>query len=634
MLYYSSSLSSVPSIPSFGYGSTPYSYYGGGTETYDVPVPLPPDRPVPFPPERPRSLEIQGPPPAPPQNRDYFEGFSSSSLYNSITGLSDSIVPVVLDLNNDGVDIIPQNESTAYFDIDGDGFRQKTAWAGSTDGFLVLDLAADGNAGADGQISQGKELAFGLWTTNPSDTDAEALLAIFDTNHDLSLNAGDARWNEFRIWKDTNSNGISDTGEVVSLANYDIYSIGLTTDKRASLLPDSSKINGFGYAYTTTGTGMMTYADIGLAHNREGFRRDAKSYGFDYVTQQGTGMPLTQVFYDTRTLGTYNTSQNVHLNGNGGITADGYLGSRYNDFFMAHGTKAVTLVGDLGNDSLEGGNGSDVLDGGAGTDVIHGFGGDDTLYIDSNDYSAASGITFDGGWDYDTAILTSTFAYIFTLSDRSIEAFISNAGNDTLYSGISWTGTFIDGRAGNDVITGNNKDDILVGGVGNDTIYGHEGNDLVNGGSGVDTLYGYEGDDSMLGGDSNDYVYGHAGNDTLNGGEGNDYMTGSAGGDVLNGGNGDDQLWGDNDTPGAGFVDLLYGNDGNDTLWGGEKDDWLGGGRGADLLYGEDGFDYAVYEDAGSMVTVSLTAPASNYGRKGVAFDNDNFLCKKVPHAS
>jgi hypothetical protein len=107
---------------------------------------------------------------------------------------------------------------------------------------VPIDLAADGNAGADAQISQGKELNFSLWTTNPSDTDAEALLAIFDTNHDLLLNAGDARWSEFRIWKDTNSNGVSDTGEVVSLANYDIYSIGLTTDKRASLLPDSSKI--------------------------------------------------------------------------------------------------------------------------------------------------------------------------------------------------------------------------------------------------------------------------------------------------------------------------------------------------------------------------------------------------------
>jgi hypothetical protein len=56
----------------------------------------------------------------------------------------DSWDPVVLDLDGSGIDITNRTDSTVYFDVDGDGYREQTAWAGANDGLLVIDLAANG----------------------------------------------------------------------------------------------------------------------------------------------------------------------------------------------------------------------------------------------------------------------------------------------------------------------------------------------------------------------------------------------------------------------------------------------------------------------------------------------------------
>ncbi len=67
--------------------------------------------------------------------------------------------PVLLDLDGDGIEVVFGED--IYFDTDGDGFVEKTAWAAADDGFLVIDLNADGTRGAgDGVIDQGAEIAF------------------------------------------------------------------------------------------------------------------------------------------------------------------------------------------------------------------------------------------------------------------------------------------------------------------------------------------------------------------------------------------------------------------------------------------------------------------------------------------
>ena len=150
------------------------------------------------------------------------------------TGGGDWWYPVILDLDNDGIDITPRQDSTVYFNVDGDAAKEQTAWVGAGDGLLVIDLAAGGGSGPDGIIDQANEIAFARWTSDPDDTDLDALATVFDTSQDGRLDASDARWGEFRVWKDNNQNGVTDASELLALSTLGITSISLASDRRAS----------------------------------------------------------------------------------------------------------------------------------------------------------------------------------------------------------------------------------------------------------------------------------------------------------------------------------------------------------------------------------------------------------------
>ncbi|WP_269845226.1 calcium-binding protein [Allosphingosinicella deserti] len=123
-------------------------------------------------------------------------------------------------------------------------------------------------------------------------------------------------------------------------------------------------------------------------------------------------------------------------------------------------------------------------------------------------------------------------------------------------------------------ITGDWRDNILLGTAGDDVIEalggqdrveGRAGNDVIRGGAGHDRLYGEAGDDILLGGDDADSLYGGEGNDRLEGGAGDgNWLQGGLGDDVVIGGDG---------------IDLVLIDAGSDTITsGGGKDqvDYVG----------------------------------------------------------
>lgn len=126
----------------------------------------------------------------------------------------------------------------------------------------------------------------------------------------------------------------------------------------------------------------------------------------------------------------------------------------------------------------------------------------------------------------------------FTLTANRVEV-SGGAGNDTItLNGIALTGgSYLDGGAGDDTVTG---------GAGNDVIVGRNGNDRLTGGAGNDAIYGNDGNDTVWGGAGNDSIFGGWGNDVLAGDAGNDYVRGEGNSDQIYGNDGSDTLYGDN----------------------------------------------------------------------------------------
>jgi Ca2+-binding RTX toxin-like protein len=123
--------------------------------------------------------------------------------------------PLVLDLNNNGIELSSLDESGTHFDFAGDGSSERTAWINPNDGILAID--SNGN----GTIDNGLEL-FG------SDTeDGFAVLEILDSNQDGVIDSKDADFSKLRVWRDLNQNGVSDQGELETLAEAGVTSISL-----------------------------------------------------------------------------------------------------------------------------------------------------------------------------------------------------------------------------------------------------------------------------------------------------------------------------------------------------------------------------------------------------------------------
>ena len=178
--------------------------------------------------------------------------------------------PLTLDLDNDGLETVGINTaSPILFDHDADGVKTATGWIKPDDGFLVLDR--NGN----GTIDNGREL-FGDSTpllAGGNAADGFAALAQEDTNADGVVDANDARFAQLKVWRDLNSDGISQANELQTLTAAGIAAIHVAKTENAQVLPNGNQLADLGTFIRTDGSsgglGEVTaqMADIDLAED-------------------------------------------------------------------------------------------------------------------------------------------------------------------------------------------------------------------------------------------------------------------------------------------------------------------------------------------------------------------------------
>lgn len=150
--------------------------------------------------------------------------------------------PFVLDMNHDG----QITYDKALIDVSGTGYKELIAWAGKGDGVLVWDKYQDGLVHDSSQYSFGS-------------------LKIFDTNGDSKLDSHDVLWSQLSVWQDANGDGVSEAGEVKTLAQLGIQSIGLTSDGVVTTPAEGVKELGKSAAVMEDGS-AMTIAQAAVSH--------------------------------------------------------------------------------------------------------------------------------------------------------------------------------------------------------------------------------------------------------------------------------------------------------------------------------------------------------------------------------
>jgi trimeric autotransporter adhesin len=342
------------------------------------------------------------------------------------------------------------------------------------------------------------------------------------------------------------------------------------------------------------------------------------------------------------------------------------LGDNLENLTLQPGAGNINGTGNSLNNTIVGNEGDNILDGKGGVDRLIGGNGNDVYIIDTLGALAVE-TSATGGID---RVESSTS---YTLGDN-LENLTLTGTADIIGAGNNLDNTIV-GNSGNNILDGEAGNDTLIGGKGNDTyildslgdtvteiigggidtilsgvtfslganvenltltgtanINGF-GNDLSNtiiGNSGSNTLMGMADNDVITGGDGNDYLDGGTGSDILNGGLGNDIYIIDDIGDVINDAGGIDTVISgisytledslenltltgsatvglgnslNNIIIGNALDNTLTGLAGNDTLTGGAGNDYLYGGTGADTMTGGLGNDFYSVDNVGDIIT-------------------------------
>ena len=468
--------------------------------------------------------------------------------------------PLAIDLGALGIELTTL-ENGVNFDLDKNGFAEKTAWIGLEDGFLCLDRNGNSKIDDGGELF-GDQVELSNGAISVSGFEA---LADFDEDGDGVIDHNDTVWNDLRVWIDANHNGISDSGELKTLNELGVVNISLDVTKEENV-------------DTATGTMEAEFAMVTFA---DGTERKISEFWFPVNTSD-----TTQTGGDGEIVETKGNVPDITL----AIEADktGTLAVLYKKYCLSEDFVEkrflskqilyfITDSTDISPNS-RGGN-IDARD----LHVIETFMGREFVGVGgTNPNSNAANIlkklyiSLENIFFSDLNVESQDSFYInmifvsedeqgnkivdFTFLNAILKMEIATGENveGNLYSIGSYLSLFDEAYDTNafsefstyykavspqyaDILElsksgttylATNDNDTYRGTGNNDFIFGLDGNDILNGASGIDIIHGNNGNDQISGGVGNDMLYGDSGNDTLDGGTGNDTLKGGYGDDT------------------------------------------------------------------------------------------------------
>ena len=127
--------------------------------------------------------------------------------------------PIVIDLGNDGINSHALNY-TINFDLDNNGFKEATGWVSGDDALLAIDKNNNGKIDNGSELFGNKSISDSAFSyTNSSLNNGFETLKSYDTNNDDIIDSQDAEFDKLLLWQDKNSNGISETDELIKLSD-------------------------------------------------------------------------------------------------------------------------------------------------------------------------------------------------------------------------------------------------------------------------------------------------------------------------------------------------------------------------------------------------------------------------------
>ena len=485
--------------------------------------------------------------------------------------------PISLDLDGDGVETTSLANGT-WFDHAGDGFAEQSAWIGRDDGLLVRDINGNGiiDNGAELFGSETK-LANGQRAANGFDA-----LKELDSNNDGVVDTNDSSFGALRIWKDSDGDGYTDAGELLSLADAGVRSINTGYSNSSFVDSNSNEHRQIGSFTTTSGLNQMA-ADVWFNVNRTksiattwvdipddiATLPDVTGYGNVIDLHQAMASDISGTLKAAVTQFTQAISisereallQTIIYKWSGVESID-------------PGSRAATMI--YGN----------VIGDARKLEALEEFMGDEWFGVwcwgtkDPNPHGNAAPVLLEAYAELTELVYgrLASASFLKPLYDKinyvwddtaqalkcdlgAVAADISLAINTNRSEGKELLSEFVRTLKGMDLqgsmdlasfITalaplGVDVSSIIdstfavVGTEYGDNLVGTAGTDVLQGLGGYDTLTGNAGDDVLDGGNGNDTLYGNAGADYLAGGRGNDHLHGGTGIDNYYFGRGDGQ---------------------------------------------------------------------------------------------